>query len=70
MNSFAPSGIRSEDQRFSEREPRSDQCGLAAGEVFATRGRRVKFIKRGRLSLDQTTVGRGLAYAAPKVIDR
>lgn len=40
------------------------------GEVFATRGKRVKFIKRGGYLWIKLPSGRALAYAAPKVIDR
>lgn len=40
------------------------------GEVFATRGRRVKFIKRGGYLWIKLPSGRALAYASPKIVDR
>lgn len=51
-----------------------NKCALDAvehpGETFYTRGRRVKFIKRGGYLWIKLPSGRALAYAAPKIVDR
>jgi DNA polymerase len=53
------------------------ECNKAAidavstpGEVFYTRGKRVKFIKRGGYLWIKLPSGRALAYASPKIVDR
>jgi len=51
-----------------------NRCALNAvaspGETFYTRGKRVRFIRRGGYLWAKLPSGRALAYASPKIVDR